>query len=178
VCGRGKAAWDHSGNHFLRQLVEKQVASYSSVSSKVQRSTIISAIVDKVRSRGNGFLRKEADGTWVEIGDATAREKVGQQIRDALGLKYRSSNASKQQRRAATSSKFHQALHNIMVSNTAVKETTNKMAVDSKQSAHLSDDATLAMFSANNKFLLESVIKTDKKLVNKFQCAMKSPMIN
>ena len=35
----------------------------------------------------------------------------------------------------------------------------------------LSDDAIMAMFSANNKFLLEGVIKTDKSLVDKFQTA-------
>ena len=171
ICGRGQHVYNHSGNVFLRKLVEKQVHIYSSATTKAQRSTIVSDIVDTVRSMGRGFIKKEADGTWVEVGDVIAREKIGQAFRGALGLKYKSSNASKKRRRAATSSKFHQALHKIMISNTVVKQKTEEMAADAQQSAHLSDDAIMAMFSANNKFLLEGVIKTDQTLVDKFQTA-------
>ena len=129
ICARGKDAFNAPGNKYFRKLVQEAIPQYAKATTKAQRSCIVSDIVDTIRSLGNGFVKQENDGSWIEVGDTLAREKCGQLFRSSkiLSNKYRSSNASKRRRREETSSKFHQALHNIMHSNNTVKETTESM---------------------------------------------------
>jgi len=52
---------------------------------------ILTDIVDAIRSRGNGFLRKNTDtGEWMECSDVLCREKVGQYFRSSLGGRFKS----------------------------------------------------------------------------------------
>ena len=62
---------------------------------------LVSKVVDSVRdfSPNGGFVKQLDDGFFYEIGDAAAREKIGQCIRDALHTKYKSSTRSKKPRR-------------------------------------------------------------------------------
>ena len=76
ICGRGRAAFTHSGNKFFRKLITEYVEQYENTTSKAERSSVVSNVVDIVRLKGNGFVKQEADGTWVEVGDTLAREKV------------------------------------------------------------------------------------------------------
>jgi hypothetical protein len=78
ICARGKDAKMHEGNQRLRFLVQLCSSQYSSAISKLEKSMIVSSIVDVVRL-GNceGFVKKEKDG-WYEVGDKVAREKCGQ----------------------------------------------------------------------------------------------------
>ncbi len=173
ICARGKEAFGHSGNKFFRSLVEKQVDLYADTTSKAQRSSIVSDIIDKVRSMGNGFVTRESDGTWIEVDDTLAREKTGQLFRSALGFKYKSSVASKRRKRQGTSSSiFHQTLDEIMNSNVTVQKTTKAMAKYTRRTSN--DEKITAVFSCYNMFLLEKVIKKDKTLVDRFQKAFKA----
>jgi hypothetical protein len=53
------------------------VDQYSATKNKAQRSIIVSDIVDTIRRKASGgFVKQEPDGTWVEVGDTLAREKV------------------------------------------------------------------------------------------------------
>lgn len=168
ICGRGKETYFHSGNQFFRKLVEKRVAAYSATASKAQRSGIVSDIIDNFR-----FIKKESDGAWVEVSDVIAREKTGQVLRGLLGTRYKSSNESKKKRRQRTAAHFHAALSKIMQSNAVIKSKTEEMKTEAKQSSHLSDEAIMMMFSAQNQLLLQE-IKTDSKLVNKFTSTYRS----
>jgi len=79
VCARGKQAYNHTGNRRFRVVIEMNLERYSKATTKMEKSLIVSSIVDCIRqaSPEGGFLREEG-GRWYEAGDQAAREKVGQ----------------------------------------------------------------------------------------------------
>jgi hypothetical protein len=77
---------------------------YSEADSKMDKSLIVSEVVNGIRERSpdGGFIKKDKrTGRWFEVGDHLAREKVGQQFRDALHTQYRSSTKAKSKRKKA-----------------------------------------------------------------------------
>jgi hypothetical protein len=71
------------------------------LASKVEKSNIVCNIVDTVRhaSPKGGFVKMLNDGTYWEVGDRAAKERVGQTFRDMLHTKYSSSTKAKSQTR-------------------------------------------------------------------------------
>jgi hypothetical protein len=69
--------------------------------TKLEKSYILSDVVEKVRANSGvgGFVKKDKEGRWYEVGDFLAREKTSQAFRDVLHDKYKSSNTSKKKRR-------------------------------------------------------------------------------
>ena len=102
ICGRGKVCHNHPGNQKLRELVASSLKMYSQAASKVDKSIIVSNIVDVIRrdSPDGGFVKHDPSGRyWFKVGDRLAREKVGQTLRDALSTQYRSSTSAKNMRK-------------------------------------------------------------------------------
>lgn len=67
ICARGKQAKTHPGNVRYQQIVESYMDRYVSATSKLQKMSIISEIVTKVRfSSPNGGFVKLKDGRWYE----------------------------------------------------------------------------------------------------------------
>jgi hypothetical protein len=93
---RGKAAYDHSGNHRFRTLVKLHQQAYAAATTKYHKSQIVSHIINTVRhaSPEGGFV-KLINGVWHEVGDRAAKEKVGQTFRDNLDRIYSSSTKAK-----------------------------------------------------------------------------------
>ena len=79
ICARGKRAFNHTGNRRFRALIEAHLDKYEKATSKIDKSLIVSSIVDSVReaSPNGGFVREDG-GRWFEVGDHNAREKIGQ----------------------------------------------------------------------------------------------------
>jgi hypothetical protein len=79
ICGKGKNALCHSGNIRFRSLIEEKLSDYAKATTKLEKSTIVSAVLDDVRDKSplGGFVRCE-NGQWFEVGDHLAREKIGQ----------------------------------------------------------------------------------------------------
>lgn len=79
ICARGKRALGHPGNRRFRAMIEDNLEKYSKANSKLEKSLIVSEIVDAVRESSpyGGFIREEG-GVWYEVGDHIAREKCGQ----------------------------------------------------------------------------------------------------
>lgn len=82
------------GNRRFRLCIENNLQRYNKATSKHERSLVVTSIVDAIRdsrtSEHGGFVRKDvASGRWYEVGDKTAREKVGHALRDAIKLKKR-----------------------------------------------------------------------------------------
>jgi len=96
VCGRGKGSYNRPGNQHFRQLVASYVPQYTAATSKVDKSVILNAIIDRVQSLTNPETGRRAQfvkpatagsaakGQWVAISDDLAREKVGHAMREAL----------------------------------------------------------------------------------------------
>jgi len=79
ICARGNQAFNHAGNKRFRAIVESYLEEYSKATSKVEKSVVVSTIIDLVREASpNGGFVKEENGRWYEVGDQIAREKVGQ----------------------------------------------------------------------------------------------------
>jgi hypothetical protein len=109
VCsGRGKKNWKHKGNSEFRKLVHSNVAAYMNAPSKHEKTLVVKAIVDVIRSNGGRFLKQGSDDDWYDIGDNQAKEKVGHSLRDQV------SAITKQKRettsRSGSSPRFSPAL--------------------------------------------------------------------
>jgi hypothetical protein len=94
LCCRGKDSVNHVGNRRFRILASMYVAKYSQADSKAAKSVIVSEIITAIRQVGGNFC-KQKRGTWFEVGEHCAREKVSALLRDLLHTQYRSSNKSK-----------------------------------------------------------------------------------
>lgn len=59
---------------------------YLNARTKLDKSAVLSTVLDLVRSQNKGQARfiSRKDGRWVEISDDRAREKVGHSMREAI----------------------------------------------------------------------------------------------
>jgi hypothetical protein len=133
ICARGKQAYNHPGNVYFRSLVQKATEKYSSVESKLQRSMIVTEIVDAIREKGNGFIRqtKDQDGEyWIECSDVMCREKVGQHFRNALGGMYKSSTKSKRHVKEECVPKIQEDLSKLVLSNRPIRQIVERLSMD------------------------------------------------
>lgn len=95
VCGRGKGSYNRPGNKKFRALVQEYVPRYVNARTKLDKSMVLSAIVEKVREENGGrFIKQRKGGEWYEIGDEQAREKVGHAIREAIAAGEKKSQAA------------------------------------------------------------------------------------
>lgn len=101
ICGRGKKCYAHIGNDRFRQRVTGMLDDYRKAKSKLDKSKVLSDVVEQVRANSprGGFVKQDSKGRWFEVGDFLAREKTSQAFRDALHENYKSSNVSKKKRR-------------------------------------------------------------------------------
>jgi len=116
ICGRGKKCYNHIGNERFRQRVLTFLEEYSNAKSKLDKSTVLSKVVDQVRqnSPNGGFVKQDPSGRWHEVGDFLAREKTSQAFRDCLHDKYKSSNLSKKKRRQEEQAKASDSFSKIV----------------------------------------------------------------
>jgi len=91
ICGRGKASYYRPGNVRFRQIVGEHVDEYKAATSKLDKTSVLTNILDRVRSAtgstdvGNRVrIISQKEGTWCEISDDQAREKVGHSMREAI----------------------------------------------------------------------------------------------
>jgi hypothetical protein len=75
ICGRGKKCYSHIGNERFRQKVSAVLNAYSQAKSKLDKSNVLSSVVDQVRhaSPDGGFIKQTDDGRWADVGDFLAR---------------------------------------------------------------------------------------------------------
>ncbi|CAB9509376.1 Nitrilase family, member 2 [Seminavis robusta] len=96
ICARGKQAFDHEGNKRFRAIVKMNRDAYADALTKYHKSQIVSKITCAIRhaSPDGGFV-KLINNRWHEVGDRTAKEKIGQTFRDLLDQQYSSSTKAK-----------------------------------------------------------------------------------
>lgn len=107
ICGRGKKCYNHIGNELFRRRVVSMLGEYRKTRSKLEKSKVLSDVVEQVRQNSplGGFVKQDETGRWYEVGDFLAREKTSQAFRDALHDNYKSSNVAKKKRRQEEQSK-------------------------------------------------------------------------
>eukprot|EP00934_Nitzschia_sp_Nitz4_P000853 Nitzschia sp. Nitz4//scaffold14_size191712//91472//92862//NITZ4_001721-RA/size191712-snap-gene-0.136-mRNA-1//1//CDS//3329536921//853//frame0 len=87
VCGWARQNHRHAGNQRFRKIVDQSAPLYVAAKSKLEKTQVIAAVVERVRreSPGGGFVKKDFQtGLWYEIGDDKARDKVGHAIRRSI----------------------------------------------------------------------------------------------
>jgi hypothetical protein len=88
ICGRGKDSYDHIGNYHFRELATLFVARYSRASSKIEKSEIVSEMVNMIQQAGpGGIFCKFEKGAWFKVSDIYAREKASALLRDLVQSK-------------------------------------------------------------------------------------------
>lgn len=86
ICARGSTAASHVGNLRFREIIRQNLPRYNAAKTKMDKSLIVTSIVDAVRysSPNGGFIKQDKNGMWHDVGDAIAREKIGQTLRDQV----------------------------------------------------------------------------------------------
>ena len=164
ICARGKKAKNHSGNQHYRMILQQHVGKYSKASSKLEKSLVVSEIVESVRFAvanckssspgcGGAFVKQQKDGTWLEVGEEVAREKVGANLRDMLHSQYKSSTKSKWRRRK---NEITNQFESIVSSNDRVRQRTKQLmdemaaaAATTKQAPQQATEAASSLSSAS-----------------------------
>lgn len=180
VCARGKAYWEHTGNRRYRHLIQKATERYSSsTNNKLEKTLIVSEIVNAVHSVRGKFIKKEGKGgPWVEVDEVFAREKVGQSLRDGLSTKYRSATKAKKHRRDVAIERFNGDIDKVIQSNRKVSQRINDLLQDLKRAGKsASDDCLVTLFNRANSDILE-IIKNDASMLNQFQDASNAATVD
>ena len=103
ICGRDTLHSTHIGNRRFKVVMSNYLDRYLAASTnKPAKSKIVSEIVEPFQhssSSGGGFVRYTQEGYWYSLGDCMAREKVGQEMRNALRDLYKSSNENRPKQR-------------------------------------------------------------------------------
>ena len=89
ACGRGKGCYNQAGNKLMRDICRKFVSKYLLAKSKLDKSLILSEIVEEVKRQNDGtaqFVKHDKHLGWVAISDEKAREKVGHALREAIAF--------------------------------------------------------------------------------------------
>jgi hypothetical protein len=160
ICARGKEAKNHPGNIHYRSVIDKAVEKYEKASSRMEKTIVVSNIVETVRSNscgGGGFVKYE-DGHWYEVGDSMAREKVGQSLREKLHVKYKSSTKAKRRKKKEMNEKIDSSyylLESVININDFVENMMNRLAITIEQAEeHMSEmEVEFAMTQANSEIL-------------------------
>lgn len=173
VCARGKSYWDHIGNRRYRDLISAATDKYATSTNKLEKSLIVSEIVDAIHQRKGQFVKKETKNKhgsccWVIVDDVFAREKVSQSLRDGLHDRYKSSTKAKKQRRACVNEKFNDDIDRVINSNRVVSHRIHELSREvTRNGAVASDFTILTLFSQANSDILES-LKKDSSMLSKF----------
>lgn len=172
VCARGKSYWDHEGNKRYRALIGAATDKYSTSNNKLEKTLVVSDIVEAIHKQSGRFVKKEKKGgPWVVVDEVFAREKVGQSLRDGLHDKYKSSTKAKKQRRATVNEKFNGDIDRVIHSNRVVSQRIDELTREVEKSGHVASDfSIISLFSRANSDILET-IKKDATMLDRFQDA-------
>ena len=109
LCAKGKTAFSHRGNERFRQAIVdlNYLKQYVSAMTKAHKSAIVTDIIDNVVSAKDGrFIRFDLKaGLYYNISEESAREKVGQMLREALIQSDPVKKAQKHMRRTISQAK-------------------------------------------------------------------------
>mmetsp|Transcript_2044 Transcript_2044/g.4138 ORF Transcript_2044/g.4138 Transcript_2044/m.4138 type:complete len:474 (+) Transcript_2044:536-1957(+) len=114
-CGRGQRYCNHVGNQRFRSIVAEHVETYLRAKTKLAKTALIVSILEQVKKGTNDqrssssqpgdqgrFVKQNEDGSWVELCDSAARDKVSNALRSAVALYRGGEGNSNQGDKAAT----------------------------------------------------------------------------
>jgi hypothetical protein len=103
---------DAPGNQHLAEVTQRYLKAYSAAPDKPSKSAIVTrvySIIQEANPLGGAFC-KLVGNTWYNVGERSAREKIGCMFREFLHREYKSSNKSKAERRKKTQQKCNKCI--------------------------------------------------------------------
>ncbi|CAB9502861.1 Nitrilase family, member 2 [Seminavis robusta] len=96
LVGRTRECQEHAGNRRLRAIVNAHLQQYNEAPDKLEKTAIVTEVYNQVRAAtAIGHFVKLEKGRFYEVGERTARERIGAMFRDSLSCKYKSSAKNK-----------------------------------------------------------------------------------
>ena len=89
LMGREKISQEHTGNFRYNQIIHSRLEKYES-GTKQEKTQMATEVLEVVKGSGGRFLKLES-GSWVQVDDRVAREKVSNGFRSkrkTSGVKY------------------------------------------------------------------------------------------
>ena len=89
LMGREKISQEHTGNFRYNQIIQSRLEKYDN-GTKQEKTQMATEILEVVKGYGGRFLKLES-GSWVQVDDRVAREKVSNGFRSkrkTSGVKY------------------------------------------------------------------------------------------
>jgi len=145
ICAKGNQAKSHTGNGFLRHLVDQHEQAYRRARTKQERSNIISRIYQMICMEGEFVRKLNTDGRYYKVSPRVGREKIGQTMRDRMPAEFKSARRTNKKKMNNNSSN----------SNTACHQNPNKRQRTTDKTTEM-DDAT--------SFLLPPLLPTSSCL--------------
>eukprot|EP00934_Nitzschia_sp_Nitz4_P009236 Nitzschia sp. Nitz4//scaffold194_size40385//33853//34533//NITZ4_007533-RA/size40385-processed-gene-0.4-mRNA-1//1//CDS//3329540343//9226//frame0 len=168
ICARGREAKNHAGNIRYTAMINASLDQYSKAKAKHEKSQMVSTLVETIqRGSPNGGFVKFENGSWYMIGEAMAREKVGQNLRDRLSDIYKSSTKAKRKRWADENKEIATDVEGLIQSNKKVAGHMDKLTEAVSRQSKVPDVFMSAMFAKANQDMLEAM-KSDPGLVSNF----------
>lgn len=85
IIGNGGRVRKHPGNIEFKNIIDSKLKDYASFSLRREKTNMIRSIVNQIHENGGIFVRKDpATGTWFEVDDVSAREKISQAFRNSI----------------------------------------------------------------------------------------------
>jgi hypothetical protein len=85
VCGRGWANAHREGNQAFTEVIQANLHLYLKASSRIEKSTVVSEVLDRVLCSGARFLKEDkVSQRWRYLTREEAHSKVGHSIRDMI----------------------------------------------------------------------------------------------
>jgi hypothetical protein len=84
LCGRGGFTNSHPGNRQFRLMALELRPMYEACETKNEKYDISNLLVECVVNKGYRFLKRNSEGSWVELDWNAARKKASQQLRERI----------------------------------------------------------------------------------------------
>jgi len=95
IIGKGMNTYNHPGNLMLRRIVALRMNEYASVSSRKEKSAVLTSIVEEINANGS-FIKKDTEtGLWFAADDILSRDKTSQAIRNMLNKRSKRKSVGK-----------------------------------------------------------------------------------
>lgn len=134
-------------------MVLQYLPIYSALSTKSEKSMVVSTIINSVRERGDFVKYSEKTGNFEKVSERIAREKVGQRLRDMLHTQYKSSTQAKKKRRHAQKTSEDEQIRQVVRNNQQVKSIMSRAV--SEMNDFNSDQEFDNVFTLANASILE-----------------------
>lgn len=175
ICSRGKTAFEHNKN--FQDLCRQYLDGYSNANTKLDKSLIVSKIIQTVKDQTLGGFVRKVDGVWYRVSDSIAREKIGGAFREMLHTQYQSSSKSKKRRQQQIQQQQDQAKYTPEITHSKnIPLLVEFMPVAKRRRTTVSIDKDFQQSKLDLTFLLDDIL-SDNTVLPPLTSSLKQPTI-